>query len=394
VIDENNRTADDPGEKGEKTAANAAAAQPPPARVSRDDLLTGFAVGAGLTLGAAVGMAAASAAALRGVAAWRRARRETFRNRVVLITGGSRGLGLELARLFADEGAYVAIASRDLNELLAVKAELRDRGAADVDAFQCDVTDRAQADAAIIRMVSRWGRIDVLVNNAGIILSAPLERVRLEDFERAMAVHFWAPLYLMQAAAPHMRRQRTGRIVNIASIGGRIAVPHLLPYCASKFALVGLSDGMRAELARHHIAVTTVCPGLMRTGSHLNANFRGRHELEFALFSLLDAWPLTSINAERAARKIVEATRRRRAHLTITPQAKLAAALNNLTPETIATVMAIASSLLPRSGGKNPFEEKPGWQSRPRWLPSIATRLADRAAVRNNEIPHAQSETR
>jgi NAD(P)-dependent dehydrogenase (short-subunit alcohol dehydrogenase family) len=337
-------------------------------------LVTGFAVGAGLAFGAAT-------------AVWQRhTRRESFRNCVVLITGGSRGLGLELARLFAEEGAYIAIVSRDINELLAVKEELRDRGAADVDAFQCDVTVREQAESAIVRMVSRWGRLDVLVNNAGVILSAPLERMKVEDFEQAMAVHFWGPLFLMLAATPHMRRQGGGRIVNIASIGGRIAVPHLLPYCASKFALVGLSDGMRAELARQRIAVTTVCPGLMRTGSHLNANFRGRHELEFALFSLLDAWPLTSINAERAAHRIVEATRHRRAQLTITPQARIAALLNNVTPETFATMMALANRVLPRSGGKNPFEDKSGWQSRPRWLPSILTRLVDRAALRNNEM--------
>jgi NAD(P)-dependent dehydrogenase (short-subunit alcohol dehydrogenase family) len=324
---------------------------------------------------------------------WQRRRRESFRDRVVLITGGSRGLGLELARLFADEGAYIAIVSRDAAELLTVKQELRDRGAADVDAFPCDVTVREQAESAIRRLVSRWGRIDVLVNNAGIILTAPLERVRLDDFEQAMAVHFWGPLFLMLAAAPHMRRQGGGRIVNIASIGGRLAVPHLVPYCASKFALVGLSDGMRAELARQHIAVTTVCPGLMRTGSHLNAHFRGHHGMEFAMFSLLDAWPLTSINAERAARKIVDATRHRQAHLTITPQAKLAALLNNVAPNAMAAAITVITRLLPGSGGRDALEDKTGWQSRPRWLPSIATRLADRAAVRNNETP-IRAETR
>jgi hypothetical protein len=138
--------------------------------------------------------------------------------------------------------------------------------------------------------------------------------------------------------------------------------------------------------------VTTVCPGLMRTGSHLNAHFRGRHEVEFAMFSLLDAWPITSINAERAARRIVEATRHRRAHLTITPQAKLAALLNTLAPNAVAAMMTLATHLLPGSGGRNPFEDKTGWQSRPRWLPSIATRLADRAAERNNERPfHART---
>jgi NAD(P)-dependent dehydrogenase (short-subunit alcohol dehydrogenase family) len=352
---------------------------------SNPSLLTGFAVGAGLTLGAAAGLALGVATGIG--AAWPRRRHESFRDKVVLITGGSRGLGLEMARLFAEEGAYLAIVSRDPAELLTVKQELRDLGAADVDAFPCDVTDREQAESAIRRLVSRWGRIDVLVNNAGIILSAPLERVKMEDFEEAMAVHFWAPLFLMQAAAPHMRRQGDGRIVNIASFGGRVAVPHLLPYCASKFALVGLSDGMRAELARHHIAVTTVCPGLMRTGSHLNARFRGRQEVEFAMFSLLDAWPLTSINAERAARRIVDATRRRRAQLIITPQAKLAVTMNAVAPETTATLVSLITRLLPGSGGKNPFEAKTGWESRPRWLPSIATRLGDRAAVRNNEIP-------
>jgi NAD(P)-dependent dehydrogenase (short-subunit alcohol dehydrogenase family) len=334
---------------------------------------------AGFGVGAALAWWAASAS--------RRHARESFRHRVVLITGGARGLGLELARLFADEGAYIAIVGRDMSTLMDVKEELRTRGAADVDAFTCDVTSRAQAESAVVRMISRWGRLDVLVNNAGIMLSAPLERVKIEDFEKAMAVHFWAPLFLMRAAAPHMARQGDGRIVNIASIGGRVAVPHLLPYCASKHALVGLSDGMRAELARQHIAVTTVCPGLMRTGSHLNANFRGRQELEFALFALLDAWPLTSTNAERAARRIVEATRARRAHLTITVQAKLLALLNTVAPETFATAVALANRLLPRSGGQNPFEEKTGWESRPRWLPSIVTRLADRAAIRNHEGP-------
>src|SRR6266511_3924261 len=221
---------------------------------------------------AMAGFGAGAALAWWVASASRRASRESFRHRVVLITGGARGLGLELARLFADEGAYIAIAGRDISALMDVKEELRTRGAADVDAFTCDVTSREQAESAVIRMITRWGRLDVLVNNAGIILTAPLERVKVEDFEQAMAVHCWAPLFLMRAAAPHMARQGDGRIVNIASIGGKIAVPHLLPYCASKFALVGLSDGMRAELSRQHIAVTTVCPGLMRTGSHLNAN--------------------------------------------------------------------------------------------------------------------------
>jgi NAD(P)-dependent dehydrogenase (short-subunit alcohol dehydrogenase family) len=135
---------------------------------------------------------------------------------------------------------------------------------AEVLAFPSDVRDRRQAQSAVARAIARYGRIDVLINNAGVIQSGPVEHLEVEDFEQAMAVHLWGPLYTMLAAIPHMRRQGGGRIVNIASIGGKVAVPHLLPYCTSKFALVGLSDGMRAELAKDNIRVTTVCPGLMR----------------------------------------------------------------------------------------------------------------------------------
>src|ERR687891_1372920 len=105
----------------------------------------------------------------------------------------------------------------------------------------------------------------------------------------------------MHAVIPLMKRQSYGRIVNIASIGGKVAVPHLLPYVASKFALVGLSEGMRAELLKDGIYVTTVSPGLMRTGSHLNAFFKGQHKKEYALFSIANALPLFSTSSKRAA---------------------------------------------------------------------------------------------
>ena len=128
------------------------------------------------------------------------------------------------------------------------------------------MTDAGSRTAAVKGALDRNGRIDVLINNAGIIQSGPVDNMTLDDYEDAMNTHFWGPLYMITKAVPHMREQGEGRIVNISSIGGRIAVPHLLPYSASKFALVGLSDGLRIELARDNIIVTTVCPGLMRTG--------------------------------------------------------------------------------------------------------------------------------
>ena len=141
------------------------------------------------------------------------------------------------------------------------------------------------------------GRIDVLVNNAGIIQVAPFENLNMQDFSSSMDVHAWGPLYMVQAVTPHMKRQGEGRIVNISSIGGLVAVPHLLAYTMGKFALTGLSDGLRAELAKDGIRVTTVAPGLMRTGSHVNAFFKGQHRKEFAWFSISGTNPLLSTHS-------------------------------------------------------------------------------------------------
>ena len=149
----------------------------------------------------------------------------------------------------------------------------------------------------------------MLINNAGIIQVGPLDHMQPRDFEEAMAVHFWAPLHTMLAAIPHMRRQGGGRIVNISSIGGKIGVPHLAPYCASKFALTGLSDSLRGELAKDLIYVTTVCPGMMRTGSPFNAWFKGRHRDEFTWFAVSDSIPLMSIDSGRAAAQVIDACR-------------------------------------------------------------------------------------
>ena len=176
----------------------------------------------------------------------------------------------------------------------------------------------------------------MLINNAGVIHVGPLEHMAYGDYQQAMNVHFWGALHCTEAVLPYMRLRHSGRIVNIASIGGLIAVPHLAPYSASKFALVGYSDAVRAEVAKDGIRVTTVCPGLMRTGSAINALMKGRHEAEFAWFGTLSSLPLVSIDARRAARKIVEAARRGAPHLTITPQARVAAMLDRLMPNTFA----------------------------------------------------------
>ena len=196
-------------------------------------------------------------------------------------------------------------------------------------------------------MIGHFGRVDVLINNAGIIQVGPIDHMKISDYEDAMLTHFWGPLYMMLAAIPHMRRQNAGRIVNISSIGGKISVPHLVPYSASKFALAGLSEGLRAELARHNIVVTSVYPGLMRTGSPVNAMFKGQRPQEYAWFAISDSLPLASISPEGAARQILRACRYGDAELVITLQAKLAVLARTAAPELFAEAMALINQLLP-----------------------------------------------
>jgi NAD(P)-dependent dehydrogenase (short-subunit alcohol dehydrogenase family) len=319
----------------------------------------------------------------------RRAGASNLRDKVVLITGGSRGLGLVLAREMAAVGCRVAICARDEGELARAEADLRGRGA-DVQAFRCDVTDEVQVEKLVGDVVHHFGRVDILVNDAGVIRMAPLELQTKKDFEDTMDIHFWAPYYTTRAVMPSMIRQRWGRIVNIASIGGKVPVPHLSSYCASKFALVGLSASMGVELRKYDIYVTTVCPGLMRTGSHINAEFKGQHKKEYAFFSIMGSSHLTTLSAEHAAREIIAATARGDAELVISPQAKLAAKFNALFPNITANMLALSNRLLPEAKG-SPANVYTGLESRSPASPKFMTSNTDEASLRNNELKPGES---
>jgi short-subunit dehydrogenase len=238
---------------------------------------------------------------------------------------------------------------------------------------------------AIENVMDRFGAIDVLINNAGIIQVGPIEHMNAQDFEDSLAIHLFGPIYTTMAVIPYMRKAGLGRIVNISSIGGKIGVPHLVPYCASKFALTGFSDALGKELRRQNIFVTTVCPGLMRTGSPRNAMFKGQHRREYAWFSLSDSLPLLSVSAERAARSIIKACRRGSARLIIGTPAKAAVLMNELFPGVTNAMMALANRLLPgpaREGGGKSYR---GYESESAFVPSLLTRKTQRAAVVNNQ---------
>ncbi len=263
--------------------------------------------------------------------------------KVVLITGGSRGFGLALAEEFASRGARLILTARDAGELRRAREKLLALGIglqdADVRTIPCDLTDYEQTQRMIAQASAEFGQIDILVNNAGIITVGPVEDQSLAAFKTAMESNYYTMLHATLAVMPQMLERRSGRIVNITSIGAKLAVPHLLPYSASKFAALGFSQGLHAELRAKGIWVTTVCPGLMRTGSHRHALFTGDREREYRWFSLGASLPGVSTSAKSAARQVVEATAKGRTEITITPQALLAATLAQALPAYTAGLM-------------------------------------------------------
>jgi short-subunit dehydrogenase len=304
----------------------------------------------------------------------------SLRGAVAVITGGSRGLGLALALELARQGAKLHLIARNVAELEMAAKKIRRHGA-EVSVWPCDLRDEKMTAAVTESIGAEAGRLDLLINNAGTILVGPWETLDTRDFADAMALHFWAPFHTVRAAHPYLTKSR-GQVVNIVSIGGRVAVPHLASYTASKFALAGLSSAMQAELAGSGIGVTTVFPGLMRTGSHVNARFKGDVDREFTLFSFAATTPLTAINAQRAARQIIAAARRRTPTLTISWQAQMLTIVQALAPNFVARLTALISRLLPRSGGnKAPVSGRNCFSS----LPPLVSALGDRAAARLNE---------
>ena len=334
----------------------------------------------------------AGAAALAAVAAASARRdRDNLDGEVAVVTGASRGLGLLLARELAACGCRLVICARDEAELDRAAADLRGRGA-EVTTVTCDISDPAAPQLLVDTAVERYGSLDIVISNAGIIQVGPVQDAQVSHYETALSTMALAPVRLAFAALPVMRRQHHGRIVTIASIGGKLSVPHLLPYSTAKFAAVGFSEGLRAELGRGPITVTTVVPGLMRTGSHLNAEFTGQAEKEFTWFSLGASLPLISMDAERAAAQIVEAVRGRRAEIILTPAGQVVSRVAGLAPGLTSAVLHAVQQLVlpaPAAGAAGP-DGTPGYALNP----ALSRKAFDRLTVMGRSAANRFNERR
>ena len=321
--------------------------------------------------------ALAAAGTLAAARVWRRHRRcIDFKDRVVIITGATSGHGLLVARELAREGAHLVLAARTSDDLAAAEEDLNASSAASVIAVPTDTRVEDQVHSLVDIALSRHDRIDILINNAATIEVGPLEAQTIDDFREAMNSTYWGAFNTTFATLPQMRRQGFGRIGNVVSFGGKIAVPHLLPYVTGKFALAGLTQGLRAELAKSNILVTGLYPPVMRTGGHTHAFFKGNHQLEHAMFSVAATFPGLSVSASRVARKFVNAIRHGDAEVIVSWPAYLAILLQNAMPNEMAEIMGLACRFLPT------FDGGPNAAVRGENIPGATAELLNRAIPR------------
>jgi NAD(P)-dependent dehydrogenase (short-subunit alcohol dehydrogenase family) len=285
---------------------------------------------------------------------WSRA--AELRGQVVVIAGGTRGLGRALARAFLGAGAKVAICGRSPDSVEQARDFLRQFGA-HLLAAECDLRDAEQTRSFIARVGRELGPVDVMIANAATIQVAPIEALTPRDFEAAMGEIFGSAVNSALAVLPQMQARGQGTVAFITSVGGRLGVPHLAPYTAAKFAEVGFAEALQSEVGKDGIRVLTVAPGLMRTGSHWHATFKGDPQRELAWFGTSAVTPLLAIDADRAARRVLSAVAHGDRYLTLTPAAKVGIWLHDRAPEAWSVLFSVIGRLLPRAPASRPLAD-------------------------------------
>ena len=313
-----------------------------------------------------------------------------FAGKTCVITGGARGFGLVIARKLVRAGAAVAICDLDADALRRAVDELARRGQPNrVVGGVCDVTNREAVRRFLAEVGERLGPVDLLVNNAGLISFGPQASLTPQDYEDSLATHFWGPYFFTEEVLPAMKRRRGGRILNIASIGGRVPLVHGNAYTVGKHALVGYSEGLRTEAVKYGVYVTTACPGLMRTGSPRHALIRGKHELEYAGFKILDSLPGLSCSAEYAADAVLDAVKEGRAEVIPPWPFAAVAAFHGVFRNFSLDLLGLLGRSLPDPPGPIGAQSTParkGYMVETPLTRSALTGLTQRAAVRNNEV--------
>lgn len=245
---------------------------------------------------------------------------KNFKNKVVVITGAASGIGQATAKAFASEGADLVIADNNQQRLEETAKEIKAAGAR-VLACQVNVADKKQVEAFANQVMKERGQVDILMNNAGVGVGGALLETNIEDYEWIFSINYWGVLYGLKYFLPHMVARKYGHVVNTASGAGLCSIPAMSAYCSTKFAVVGLSETLRAEVRRYGIGVSTICPGIINTNivaesrMHLQEGIRANHN-RLVNFYRRFGWP-----PERVAKAILSAVRHNRSIVPVGPEA-------------------------------------------------------------------------
>ena len=251
--------------------------------------------------------------------------------KTVLVTGAASGIGKETALAFAQRGANLAICDVDESGLAQTEKQARDLGR-DVLARRVDVAVAAEMSAFADAVHEKVEAVDILMNNAGVGLGGGFLHTTLEDWEWIVGINLWGVIHGCHYFLPRMVARRSGHVVNVASAAGYVASEMLAAYSTTKFAVLGLSEALRDELAQHGIGVTTVCPGLINTPITRSSRMRGPDATEEARQRIVDIYQRRNYGPERVARNILRAVQRNRAVAPISPEAWLMYYMKRFTP--------------------------------------------------------------
>jgi len=250
---------------------------------------------------------------------------------VVIVTGASKGIGRATALQFARTGARVALVARSTALLDEVRREIEQAGGQAL-TVPADVRNEEQLRSVVERTLGQWGRIDMLVNNAGVAHLGALGDLGTEELREIVDVNLVGTLLCIRAVLPHFMANRRGHIVNVSSVVGKRGVPRQAVYSASKAAILGLSEALRSELAPHGITVTSFCPS--STETEMNRRIRGNdHPLKQFIRKSFMYTP------EAVARRVVESARRRRREVVLSLPAKAVVLANRIAPATLDWVL-------------------------------------------------------
>jgi short-subunit dehydrogenase len=210
-----------------------------------------------------------------------------FKNSIALVTGASSGIGRQVALDLAAQGATVVASSRSRARLDETAAALKRYGGAS-EVVECDVSDPAAVKRMVQDALAKFGRVDILVNNAGFGDYLPLAETPIETVESMLRTNYLGTVYCTKEALPSMIARRSGAIVNISSISGIMGTPEIGPYCATKFAQIGLSESLYHELKPHGVHVAVICPGPVRTNFRRSFDARAPEPPEFMVLESTD----------------------------------------------------------------------------------------------------------